>query len=146
MDIEDFMTIISKMHLEDPRYLPEAYIFVQEALIFTSKLLNKPSSKGPERHVTVNELLEGIRCYTIEQFGPMAPRVLNSWGIKTTEDFGEIVFNLVHNRIMGSTEKDKREDFTNGYDFHDAFVKPFLSEKTGEFPVLENTDNQQEDI
>jgi uncharacterized repeat protein (TIGR04138 family) len=77
------------------------------------------------RHVSGQELLGGIRDYALAQFGPMTQMVFEEWGIKRCEDFGEIVFNMVEIGLLGKTEKDSREDFANGYDFDDAFRKPF---------------------
>ena len=56
----------------------------------------------------------------------MAMPVLQEWGISKTEDVGEMVFNLIEAGAFGKSEHDKPEDFMNGYDFHDAFVVPFL--------------------
>jgi len=123
---EDAVMEIVRM---DSRYDPQAYIFVREALDYTAKTLNKPD-KGPARHVTGGELLEGIRRYALRTYGPMARRVLAHWGINRTEDFGEIVFNLVEKGVLGKTENDRREDFADGYDFHEAFVRPFLPAAT----------------
>ena len=103
----------------DPRYTVEAYAFVRAGLDFTVRRLKKP------RHVSGQELLEGIREFAIEEFGPMAKTVLNGWGIAHTEDVGEIVFNMVETGLLGKTEKDNRADFANGYDFDEAFRKPF---------------------
>jgi len=80
------------------------------------------------RHVTGKELLEGIREYALKQFGPLAMFVLNEWGIHRTEDFGEIVFNMVDAGLLLKTKDDKKEDFANGYDFEEVFKKPFLPE------------------
>ncbi|MFH0953366.1 MAG: Minf_1886 family protein [Verrucomicrobiota bacterium] len=109
---------------DDPRYDVHAYLFLREALDFTIKMLAKPSG-GPQRHVSGGELLDGIRQYALQEFGPMAKTVLNRWGIKCCEDFGEIVFNLVGKGILGRTEQDKKEDFAGGYDFDEAFCQPF---------------------
>jgi uncharacterized repeat protein (TIGR04138 family) len=108
----------------DPRYAEDAYHFVREALDFTIKLLEKPL-EGPGRHVSGQELLEGIRQYALREFGPMALRVLNYWGVRSSEDFGEIVFNMVGAGILGKTEEDRKEDFAGGLDFESAFAKPF---------------------
>lgn len=110
---------------KDPRFEIEAYLFIREALEFTSKSLKKPES-GPMHHVTGRELAEGARDLALQQFGPLALKVLNTWGIRRTEDFGEIVFNLVEAGELGKTAEDKREDFADGYDFHEAFAVPFL--------------------
>lgn len=120
-----YMDTIKKILEKDPRYDAEAYIFIREAMDFTMKKLNKPSS-GKSRHISGTELLDGIREYAIEQFGPIALAVLKEWGISKTEDFGEIVFNLVETGELGRTNEDKRADFANGYDFNEAFSKPFI--------------------
>lgn len=110
--------------MKDQRYAPDAYFFVREGLDFTAKMLSKPQ-EGPGRHIKGKELLEGLRRFTLQEFGPMSLRVLNTWGIKRTDDFGEIVFNLVESGKLGKTDEDKREDFAGGYDFTEVFVKPF---------------------
>jgi uncharacterized repeat protein (TIGR04138 family) len=55
--------------------------------------------------------------------------VLEEWGIKNCRDFGEIVFNMVGSGLLAKTEKDTRDDFRQGYDFADAFRKPFWPQK-----------------
>lgn len=110
---------------KDPRYQRDAYLFVREALDHTQKAIIK-ENRGNLRHVTGQELLAGIRDYALAQFGPMALTVLEEWGVRNCQDFGEIVFNMVEVGLLAKTEKDSREDFLNGYDFEDAFRKPFL--------------------
>ena len=109
----------------DPRYDPEAYLFIRESLDFTVRNLERPA-EGEKRHVSGQELLEGIRQYALQEFGPMALTVLNTWGIRQTEDFGNIVFNLVEAGKLGETDDDRLEHFADGYDFHEAFAGPFL--------------------
>ena len=48
------------------------------------------------------------------------------WGIHTCQDFGEIVFDMVEIGLLAKTDNDSRTDFAAGYDFFDAFRKPFL--------------------
>lgn len=108
----------------DARYSREAYTFVREALDFTQKLIVK-ENREQLRHVSGQELLDGIRQYALQQFGPMAVTVLEEWGVANCHDFGEIVFNMVETGLLAKTEHDSREDFQNGYDFTDAFRKPF---------------------
>jgi len=110
----------------DPRYRAEAYMFLLESLDFTARMMNKTAKSGRERHVAGRELLEGVRQYALQEYGPMALSVLDSWGIRRTEDFGEVVFNLVEAGKLRRTEEDSRADFANGYDFSEAFTMPFL--------------------
>ncbi len=100
---------------KDQRYKLDAYEFVMQGLLFTQKKLNR---KG---HITGRELLEGIREFGLDQYGPMTKTVFDHWGIKTTEDFGKIVFNMIENGLMGKTDKDCLDDFKNIYDFDKAF-------------------------
>ncbi len=110
----------------DPRYPRDAYLFVRDALDVTIKTFRKHAPKHPEaQHVNGQELLEGIRRHALHEFGPMAHTVFEHWRISRCEDFGEIVFNLVNAGVLGKTDHDSREDFKNGYDFDDAFLKPF---------------------
>ena len=109
---------------KDPRFARDAYTFIREALDFTQKLAGK-ETRGAIRHVSGQELLAGIRKFALEQFGPMAATVFEEWGVKSCRDFGEIVFNMVEIGLLAKTDKDTRDDFQNGYDFTDAFRKPF---------------------
>ena len=68
------------------------------------------------------------RVVAIPEFGPMVVTVLSYWGIRSTEDIGHMVFNLIGAGIFGKTEDDSIEDFKNVFDFHEAFVKPFEPE------------------
>lgn len=120
-----FENTLALVIAKDPRYQRDAYLFVKDALDHTQKVVLK-ENKGEMRHVTGQELLGGIRDYALAQFGPMTQMVFEEWGIKRCEDFGEIVFNMVEIGLLGKTEKDSREDFASGYDFSEAFRKPFL--------------------
>jgi uncharacterized repeat protein (TIGR04138 family) len=131
LSFDEAMRLILK---EDPRYPLEAYVFLRLALDFTIRFMNKPAS-GPARHITGQELLDGIRIYALQEFGPIARTVLDAWGITRTEDFGNLVFNLVNHGVLGKTEQDKIEDFTNVYSFQTAFTDPFLPASQKGAPV-----------
>ena len=120
----NFDEAVELILVRDTRYAREAYTFVREALDFTQKLIVK-ENRSQIRHVSGQELLDGIRQFALQQFGPMTVTVLAEWGIRNCKDFGEIVFNMVETRLLAKTERDSRDDFQNGYDFTDAFLKPF---------------------
>lgn len=125
--------VLEQILAKDARYQRDAYFFVKDALDHTQKLAIK-SGQGKLRHVTGQELLGGIRTFALEQFGPMTITVFEEWGIHSCHDFGEIVFNMVESSLLAKTEHDSREDFKDGYDFVEAFCKPFLPQArpTGE--------------
>ena len=111
----DFYEIVKQIIEGDPRYKSDAYEFVMQALWFAQKKFKI------EGHLTAVQLLAGIRELGLNQYGPMARAVFEHWGITKTEDFGQIVFNMVNLGIMSKTEKDSPEDFKNAYDFKEAF-------------------------
>ncbi len=120
-----FEEAIELVRAKDPRFEGDAYVFVREALDHTQRTIGK-DSRGRIRHVTGQELLQGIRDYALSQFGPMTQTVLEEWGIRNCQDFGDIVFNMVDIGLLAKTEKDSRADFAGGYDFTQAFRDPFL--------------------
>jgi uncharacterized repeat protein (TIGR04138 family) len=115
----------------DPRYAYEAYQFVQEALEFTQRKLGRERKPAqgeevePENHVRGWELVDGIRELALREFGLMARTVFRMWGIDKTDDFGEIVFNLVESNLMSKTDQDNRKDFHNVYDLDEALVRNY---------------------
>jgi uncharacterized repeat protein (TIGR04138 family) len=124
----NFEEVVDKLFAQDPRFAREAYHFTREALDHTQKVVSR-ENKGAVRHVTGQELLEGIRQYALQQYGPMTVTVFDEWGIKNCRDFGEIVFNMVECGLLAKTDKDTRNDFQQGYDFTEAFRKPFWPER-----------------
>jgi uncharacterized repeat protein (TIGR04138 family) len=136
MQDPDFAEIVGLICKEDPRYDRKAYDFVRLGLDHTVKELKKKDSSrtGRSRHVSGPELLDGLKAFALDQFGPLTKTVLNSWGVRRCSDFGEIVFNLIEYNVFSKTDNDRREDFTDLYTFDEAFVKPFLPEKAPKGP------------
>lgn len=126
MEKLDFNETLDQVVKRDPRYHREAYHFLREALDHTQQMLGHTPKQSEIRHVSGQQLLEGIRDYALKTFGPMARTVLEEWGVRRCEDFGEIVFNLLDHRLLSKTDRDRREDFKGGYDFDTAFRLPFL--------------------
>jgi uncharacterized repeat protein (TIGR04138 family) len=119
-----FAEALDSIVASDARYQRDAYVFLRDALDFTTKQQKK--IKGATlKHVAGPELLEGVRQYALKEFGPMALSVFSFWGVHQCEDIGQMVFNLIAAGIFGKTDEDSMDDFKAVYDFHDAFVKPF---------------------
>ena len=123
----NFDEALDQIVATDTRFQRDAYVFMREALDFTQKLIGK-ENQGKVRHVSGKELLDGLRQYALAQFGPMTITVFEEWGVHQCKDFGDIVFNMVEIGLLAKTEKDTRDDFQSGYDFTDAFRKPFWPE------------------
>ena len=131
MQNPDFSEIVTVICKEDPRFDRKAYDFVRLGLDHTVKELRKKDTARAERsrHVSGPELLEGLRVYALDQYGPLAKTVLNAWGVTQCSHFGDIVFNLIEYSVFSKTDNDRREDFANLFDFEEAFVKPFQPAK-----------------
>ena len=116
----------------DRRYHRDAYFFVFEALRYAQEqmgiggmLASLQSDADEERHVTGQQLCEAIRQYAVQQYGMLAKNVLNEWGVRSTGDFGEIVFNLIRIGQMRKTKDDEREHFNDVFDFATGFRDSF---------------------
>lgn len=120
-----FQELVERIVERDPRYQPGAYLFVREALAHAQGRFAEGRPEA-ERHVTGQQLLEGIREFALNEYGPMARELFREWGVHRSEDFGEIVFHLIEQQFLRKTDADRREDFSGGYDFDEAFRDPFL--------------------
>ncbi len=142
-----FRDELAQIIARDPRYSIDAYAFVLEALNLArqQKLKGKARDRGQDRsvqsaaggraasrqaktpraagHVSGRELCEAARRLALRQFGLLASTVLSEWGVRSTSDIGEIVYNLIAAGDLEKTPKDSREDFENVFDF-EAALKP----------------------
>lgn len=128
-----------KLLKEDSRYKYEAYQFIREALQFAHEHLPELSqapvvgdalSKSRPTHITGQQLCEACRQYAVSQYGYLGQMVLGSWGIESTSDFGEIVYNLIRIEQMRKSDSDRREDFDDVYAFDGAFEPEFSLPKS----------------
>ncbi len=111
---------LEKIAREDGRFNPRAVRFVYEGLGYTAKkIAAKPD------HVTGQALCDGLRKLALEKWGRLTMLVLNSWNIKTTRDFGEIVYSLIRHKWMKAQPTDSIDDFNDAYDFKTAFKDQF---------------------
>ena len=106
---------IGEISRKDKRYKKETFLFVLVALEYTL------SKQNVRKHLSGQELSRGIADYARDQYGYMATIVLESWGVTSTQDFGEIVYLMIEHGLMSKTEKDRKEDFNNVYDFDKEF-------------------------
>lgn len=115
---------------KDRRYALEAYEFVRDALTYAQDVMGEGVSAiqggdTVERHLTGQQLCEASRRLALEQYGMMARLVLNYWGIHSTGDLGEIVYNMIAVEMMKKSPRDQREDFDDVFDFEAAFEQDF---------------------
>jgi uncharacterized repeat protein (TIGR04138 family) len=132
-EMTQFNPKLAEVVRKDPRYAYEAYEFLFQALHHTQQTLGKlpPPEEGVEQavdarhHVSGAELCAGACALALREFGLMARTVLRMWGIRKTDDFGEIVFNLIDAELMSKTDDDTRADFRNVCDLDRTLVEGF---------------------
>lgn len=106
---------MDRIRAREPRFQEGAYLFVLAALEYCQANL-------PERrHIAGRELAESCRDLALERYGVMARLVLEQWGVRATEDIGDIVFTLVELGLLISQPTDTRDEFTGVFDFDQAF-------------------------
>ena len=101
---------------KDGRYKPSAFRFVYEGLGYTARNV----AQEPQ-HVSGQTLCEGLQKLAVEKYGRFALVVLNTWGVRTTRDFGEIVYLMVRQKWMSAQPTDSIDDFNDVYDFKTVF-------------------------
>lgn len=123
----NYNTAVKKICEKDPRFHPDAYDHLKDALDYTVKGIME-REKAP-RHVNGAELAFGFRDYTLKEYGPMSKSLLKEWGVGKTRDIGDMVFNLIEHHVFSREEGDSPSDFDAIYTFKQAFDKPYLPEK-----------------
>ena len=92
--------------------LPEAIVKMIDTVGGCDKL---------DRHISGQQLCWGLRDFALKRWGMLARPVLESWNVKTTNDFGRIVFGFIECDMMQQQPGDSEDDFDSVYAFDDAF-------------------------
>lgn len=112
-EADDFADIIAK----DKRYNARGYAFLMDVVHYLSG--------ADDKHVSGEAVLDEFKERALDQYGPLTYTVLNEWGIHSTEDIGEMMFNLVDASRVHKDENDSSDAFLNGYDFKETFLDPY---------------------
>ncbi len=109
---DDFADVTAK----DPRYNGRAYALLCDVIHYLTQ---------GGHHVSGEQVLDEFKERTLDQYGPLSYTVLTEWGVSSTEDIGEMMFNLVDCGRLARDEGDTRETFVGGYDFKETFLGPY---------------------
>lgn len=122
-----FQLAVHQVQQRDTRYSVQGYAFICDSLAHTVRMLERDSKE--DQHVAGPELLQGLRDLALDQFGPLALLVLNDWGIRCSEDVGNMVYNMIEVGYFGKNESDRLEDFSDGVSLDEFLTKPFRAKK-----------------
>jgi uncharacterized repeat protein (TIGR04138 family) len=140
-----FRDCLARIIACDPRYSIDAYAFVLESLNYArhrklkaaGRSADKPGAQAKgagsptsrtrrpreSEHVTGPELCVALRDLALDQFGFLAATFLGQWGVYSTSDIGEIVYNMIATGDLEKTPNDSRSDFDDVFDF-DSALRP----------------------
>ncbi len=132
-----FEEAVKELTLKYPQYAADAYEFMRAGLDYT---VNLRKGTQENKHLTATELYTGALNYALEEYGPLACKVLQFWGIKTSHDFGCIVYNLIEAGIFGKQKGDRQEEFDVLPDPEIILNQPYNVEFLDALSKTENSD------
>jgi len=110
-----FWEAVEEIRGRDSRFRREAYGFVMAALGSAVQALPPERRRDTAtRHLSGQELLQGVIRLARQEFGRLAPMVFREWGIGSGEDIGRIVFLLVEAGQLSARREDSIADFQGG--------------------------------
>ncbi len=124
MELFPFDVGVRELVEKDKRYPAAAYYFIRDGLDHTVRQQRR-GARGVQRHVSGQELSQGLAAFALAEFGPMARFTLATWGLHTTEDFGEVVYNLIEIGLFSQSKNDRKEDFNGSCNLEEALTKPY---------------------
>jgi uncharacterized repeat protein (TIGR04138 family) len=101
--------------VDERAYADAAYAFLLEALAEVRQRLARAG------HVSGAELLAGIARLGAERYGPLAALVFREWGITSSRDFGNMVYELIERGVLFQQPQDSIEDFMGGAPYAEIF-------------------------
>ena len=119
-----FWEAVDEIRARHGRYRREAYGFVMGALGAAVQALPEERRRDPAtRHLSGQELLQGVIQLARLEFGRFGPAVFREWGIASGEDVGRIVFQLVESKQLSARREDSIDDFLRGGDLIAALTE-----------------------
>ena len=115
-----FWDAVNEIRRTDGRFAPEAYGLIMDSLELAMHTI------GFRRHISGEELLESLCDHAKSRYGMLAYTLLDKWGIKTTDDVGEAVFQLVEAHVLARQERDSREDFHDVFDLRERLEEDYF--------------------
>ncbi len=106
----------SDITAKDGRYAARAYAVLMDVFTYLTE---------KSKNVSAVEILDEFRETVLDEFGPLSYFVLTEWGVKATEDIGEMMFNLADAKRLVKNEAETKAPFVGVYDFREAFLAPF---------------------
>jgi uncharacterized repeat protein (TIGR04138 family) len=124
-DLTFVADVLTRIRSRSDQFDERAYLFVLGAIEYVQARL------PARRHLAGAEVAWACRDLAWEQFGLLAPAVLSHWGITSTTSVGRVVFALVEAGLLVAQPGDSVDDFTDVYDFTQAFRSGYVWNGSG---------------
>ncbi len=124
-DLTFVADVLTRIRSRGDQFDERAYLFVLGAIEYVQARL------PARRHLAGAEVAWACRDLAWEQFGLLAPAVLSHWGITSTGSVGRVVFALVEAGLLVAQPGDSVDDFTEVYDFAQAFRSGYVWSGSG---------------
>ena len=132
---EKFTEAVCRIVENDKRYHASAYEFISGAVSYTIKRMDREKNPRGSRHISGQELIDGTLAFAVEQFGPLAPDVLESWGVTEGSDIGNIVYNMIRVELLTASPEDSRSDF-NSFPDIPGFLRQRFEDEARKIPLI----------
>jgi uncharacterized repeat protein (TIGR04138 family) len=128
-DLTFVADVLTRIRSRSDQFDERAYLFVLGAIEHVQARL------PARRHLAGAEVAWACRDLAWEQFGLLAPAVLSHWGITSTGSVGRVVFALVEAGLLVAQPGDSVDDFTDVYDFAQAFRSGYVWNGSGTMQI-----------
>ena len=94
---------------------PNAKMFALEVMGYIGTMFGTQHCDGIRYCANFLEL-------SASRFGMLAPTVLETWEINSSEDLGQMIFEMTEEKMIGKSPQDKIEDFNEIFKTQEYFA------------------------
>ena len=119
-ELEERILLIRR---RDRRFDRNAYLWALDLVDFgLERIRSKPGAK--QAHLSATSLLGFVGEFAAKDFGRGASLVFEAWNIRLTDDVGEIIWNLIDNKLLSAGPNDSRYGFQTQVAIKDLLLPP----------------------
>lgn len=106
-------------------YPTEAFLFLLRGFEFAKTHVAESETRCGS-HIDAVDLCWCLHDLAMFSFGDQARQQLEQWNLKSTRDFGEVVFRMIDTGLAKNQEGEGIEEFDDVFDFDHEFKPPDL--------------------
>lgn len=126
----DFYDDVLSIHTNHPEYHVDAYRFLYLATSPLSYLLFPKKKRSRVKHLSAKEYYEKVCELALHEYGPMAIKVFEHWGLKQTKDIANATYYMIEAGLLYKQQKESKADFIGLKPLSEALSAPFTRKDT----------------